>query len=87
MEGECKNTHLLTHSLTHSLTRAHPFTHTFTNTNTTTNTQVCPRKIWIDGIESALEKRGTSIRDVEKSKIYERRGEWRNFVKNLPAHR
>ena len=46
-----------------------------------------PRMRWIQGIKKALEKRGTSIKDVEESKIYERRGEWRNLVKDSPADR
>ena len=46
-----------------------------------------PRARWIQGIDKALEKRGTSIREVEESKIYVRRVEWRNFVKDSPADR
>ena len=46
-----------------------------------------PRMRRIQGINKALEKRGTSIREVEDSKIYERRVEWRNYVKDSPADR
>ena len=42
---------------------------------------------WIQGSNKALEKSGTSIKEVEKSKIYERREEWRNLVKDSPADR
>ena len=35
-----------------------------------------PRMRWIQGINKSLEKRGTSLKEVEESKIYERRGEW-----------
>ena len=39
----------------------------------------------IKDVNKALEKRGTSIGKVEESKICERRGEWRNFVKDSQA--
>ena len=42
---------------------------------------------WIQRINKALEKRGTSIEEVEKSNIYERRWEWKNLVNDSPADR
>ena len=41
----------------------------------------------LEGFNKALEKRGISIKEVEESKIYERRGEWRNLVQDSPADR
>ena len=46
-----------------------------------------PRMRWIDSIDKALGKRGASIREVGESKIYERTGVWRKFVKGSPADR
>ena len=45
------------------------------------------RQRWIEGVDNALEKRGTSIKKMEERKKYERRGEWRNFIRDSPAHR
>ena len=38
-----------------------------------------PRMRWIQGINKALKQRGTSIKEVEGSKIYERRGDGETF--------
>ena len=46
-----------------------------------------PRKRWIEGIEKALGKRGTSLNEVEQERRYEDRENWRNFLKCSPADR
>ena len=46
-----------------------------------------PRKRWIEGVSSALERRGTSLAEVEESRRYENRGEWRSLLRGSPADR
>ena len=38
-----------------------------------------PRKRWSEGIGVALERRGTTLEEVEESKLYDDRDEWRRF--------
>ena len=45
-----------------------------------------PRRRWI-GMDTALKRRGTSLRETEESEIYDRRGDWRCLVKSLPPDR
>ena len=40
------------------------------------------RRRWIEGVETALKRRGTSLREIEENKIYERREDWRGLVKS-----
>ena len=46
-----------------------------------------PRKRWIEGVEAAMERRGTSRREVEEDEKYMDRSNWRRFLKSLPADR
>jgi len=46
-----------------------------------------PRRRWIEGVEAALKRRGTSLREIEENKIYERREDWRCLVKSSLADR
>ena len=46
-----------------------------------------PRRRWIEGVGSALTARGTSLGEVEESRRYEDRGEWRSFLRSSPADR
>ena len=46
-----------------------------------------PRKRWIEGVESALEKRGISLREVQYFRRYDDRDEWRAFLRDSPADR
>ena len=39
-----------------------------------------PRRRWIEGVEAALKRRGTSLREIEENKIYERREDCRSLV-------
>ena len=41
-----------------------------------------PRKRCIEGVDKAFEKRGITIREVEESKKYEKRGKWRNCIQD-----
>ena len=46
-----------------------------------------PRKRWMEGIEVALNRRGTSLCEVEEDRRYEDRDGWRRFLKCSPADR
>ena len=46
-----------------------------------------PRRRWIEGIDRALERRGTSREEVERYNRYDERQEWRRFLQNSPADR
>ena len=46
-----------------------------------------PRRRWIEGVEAALKRRGTSLREIEENKIYERREDWSCLVKSSLADR
>ena len=46
-----------------------------------------PRKRWLDGVEEALNKRGTTLAQVEEKKSYEDRAGWRSVVLCLPTDR
>ena len=46
-----------------------------------------PRRRWIEGVEAALKRRGTSLKEIEENKIYERREDWRCLVKSSLADR
>ena len=45
------------------------------------------RKRWTEGVEMALKRRGTSLREIEESRVYERREDWRSLVKSSSADR
>ena len=47
----------------------------------------CTRKRRIESVTKLLEKRETSIREVEKSKAYERKREWRNLANDAIGDR
>ena len=44
-----------------------------------------PRRRWIEGIDRALERRGTSREEVERYNRYYERQKWRRFLQNSPA--
>ena len=39
------------------------------------------RKRWIEGVEAALDNRGTSVQEVETNKRYDDRWDWRGFLR------
>lgn len=46
-----------------------------------------PRKRWIDGVKTSLERRDTSLQEVENNRRYEDRDDWRRFLRGSPADR
>ena len=46
-----------------------------------------PRKRWIEGVGSALERRGTTLREVRDFRRYDDRDEWRTFLRDSPTDR
>ena len=46
-----------------------------------------PRMRWIEGVKTALERRGTSLLEVEDHNTYERREDWRKNLNRVPADR
>ena len=46
-----------------------------------------PRKRWIEGVQSALTRRGTSLCEIEETRRYEDRDNWRRFLGCSPADR
>lgn len=46
-----------------------------------------PRKRWLEGVATALDKRGTSLLEVEENNMYEERENWRRFLRGVPADR
>ena len=46
-----------------------------------------PRKRWMEGIKTAIERRGRSLTELEEDRSYEDRKNWRRFLKNMPADR
>ena len=46
-----------------------------------------PRKIWLDGVDEALKRKGKSLARVEESEIYEDRNNWREIARCSPTDR
>ena len=46
-----------------------------------------PRKRWTEGVDKALQRRGTSLSEVEEAGEYEDRDTWRRLLKSSPADR
>ena len=42
-----------------------------------------PRKRWMEGINTAIERRGRSLTDVEEDRNYEDRNNCRRFLKHI----
>ena len=40
-----------------------------------------PRKRWIEGVEAALNNKGTSVQDVVTNMRYDDRRDWREFLR------
>ena len=43
-----------------------------------------PRKRWMDNIKAAVERRGTTLQEVESSEMFLDRKSWRDFLANRP---
>ena len=46
-----------------------------------------PRKRWMEGVQEAVERRGSTMQEVEEMKRYENREEWRSFLRGSLADR
>jgi len=43
-----------------------------------------PRKRWTENIKEAVESRGSTLKEIEQSALFQDREEWRNFVTDRP---
>lgn len=44
-----------------------------------------PRRRWIEGVDEALNRRGTNLDEVSRNQIFMDRTEWRRIVNEAPA--
>ena len=51
----------------------------------TTRPRGRPRKRWMENIKEAVESRGSTLKEIEQSALFQDRGEWRNFVTDRPG--
>jgi hypothetical protein len=50
----------------------------------TTRPRARPRKHWMNNIKEAVEKRGITLREVEREELYMDRQKWRAFFSDRP---
>jgi len=50
----------------------------------TTRPRGRPRKRWMDNIKEAVERRGTTLREVEREELFMDRQQWRAFFSDRP---
>ena len=50
----------------------------------TTRPRGRPRKRWMENIKEAVKSRGSTLKEIEQSALFQDRREWRNFVTDRP---